>query len=176
MAERARHHAKRDRSYERAFLGSFVAASPGRRQRPQPLRIDVAYRIALDIRVNDCPRRALVVASSIFARRINGLCGDEEDGPPVVRKFLPRGAFCRAPARAARGVFLFSCWLFGCLRPWRCTGGQRVKAAALAAPRRRLGLDACGSRTRCCYAVRADSGGWHRMASFAAFNLARSCC
>ena len=70
----------------------------------QPCRINKRNRIPPDIRINDRPRRAVVVARADFPRRINGLRGDEEDGPPAVEGIFPRGAFWLRARAGARPV------------------------------------------------------------------------
>ena len=78
--------------------------------------------------------------------------GWKKTGLQAAAKGSDRRAFSRTGAhagsmfwrRAAPLSSSLSRWLFGCSRPWACSGGGRVKAAASAAPRRRLGLDARG--------------------------------
>lgn len=76
----------------------------------QTLGVRVADRVPSDILVNDCPRRASVVGKSIFARRLKGLGGDEEDALPAVDVFLLRGAFWPTRTRVSyfdRGSVIF---------------------------------------------------------------------
>jgi hypothetical protein len=132
----------------------------------QPHRIDVADRVALDIRIRvDPPRQPDGIGLGVdptrreftvprarpWARFYEG-GRVEEDRPPAAAKGSDRGAFSRTGAhagseferRAAPLLSSLSRWLFGCSGPCACSGGGRVKAARSAPAG--LGLDALGSQ------------------------------
>ena len=62
--------------------------------------------VIAEVVVNHSPRRAIVVPEADFPRCIRQLRAKNEDAPPSLNEFLPRGAFFASYERLASKAFV----------------------------------------------------------------------